>query len=181
MKSVMAWWSSRSSVVKALAVATRAAAAVAVIQVGLHIGTAGAHVDGFRVRVTTDKEVYEHGEAVAATVRVCRTGLLPTTTSGGGGTHLPVDFRVLDVEGNVVADSSHAVRTLELRTVHWLPGQCRSVQLHWDQHYWNQPGAERPRDVVGVPARGLAVPAGQYVFEVRWHTAVEGRTFAIEP
>ena len=181
MKTVMAWWSSRSSVVKALAVATGAAAAVGVTQVGLHIGTAGAHVDGFRVSVTTDKEVYEHGHAVAATVRVCRTSLMPTTTNGGGGTHLPVEFRVLDVEGNVVADGSHAVRTLELRIVHWLPGQCRSAHLHWDQHYWNQPGAERPRDVVGVPARGPAVPAGRYVFEVGWQTAVEGRTFAIEP
>jgi hypothetical protein len=114
-------------------------------------------------------------------VRVCRIGLLPATTSGGGGTHLPVEFRVLNVEGSVVADSSHAVRTLELFTVHWLPGQCRSAHLHWDQHYWNQAGAETPDDVVGVPARGPRVPAGRYVFEAMWRTAVEGRTLTIEP
>jgi hypothetical protein len=176
----MAWWASKSRPVKVLTVAVATAAAVTAAQVGLSVGVAGAHVDGFRVRVTTDKQVYKDGDAVEATLRVCRTGLMPTTTTGGGGTNLPVEFRILDSEDNVVADSSHGVRTLELRTVRWLPGQCRSAHLRWDQHYWNRPGVDPPTDVVGMPSRGQTVPAGQYGFEVTWKGAVGTRTFEIE-
>lgn len=176
----MAWWSSKSRRVKVFTVAVATAAAIAAAHVGLSVGIAGAHVDRFRVRVTTDKQVYEHGDAVEATLRVCRASLVPTTTTGGGGTLLPVEFRVLDNDGNVVADSSHQVRTLELRTAHWLAGQCRWAHLRWDQRYWNRPGVDPPNDVRGLPARGQTVPAGQYKFEVRWKNATEAKTFETE-
>jgi hypothetical protein len=176
----MAWWSSKSKRTRLLTAVAAAAVAVATAQVGLSVGIAGRHVDGFRVRVTTDKQVYEPGDAVEATLRVCRASLMPTTTDGGGGTHLPVAFRVLDSDDNVVADSSHEVRTLELRTAHWLPGQCRSAHLRWDQHYWNRPGVDPPPGVLGVPVRGEIVPAGQYRFEVTWMSAVEARAFKVE-
>jgi hypothetical protein len=177
----MTWWSSKSKRTKLLTAVTAVAVAVATAQVGLSVGIAGGHVDGFRVRVTIDKHVYEPGDAVEATLRVCRASLMPTTTAGGGGTHLPATFRVLDSEGNVVADSSHEMRTLELRTVHWNPGQCRSTHLRWDQHHWNQPGTDAPPGVWGVPARGERVPSGQYRFEVTWSGTVQARAFEIKP
>ncbi len=81
-----------------------------------------------------------------------------------GGTDIPYSFAIIDADGNVVADDSHAVRTMELRIVTWRTGQCRQGSGTWDQHYWNRPADEpsEPPDALGTPIRGDRVPPGRY-------------------
>lgn len=129
-------------------------------------------VDGFHQRAETDRTSYEEGDPVRVAFHVCRTRPWPVVTSSGGGTHLLFDWRVFDHKGGVVADSTHAILTLELRGVGWLPGQCRRGGFAWDQHSWNRKDPMRAdRDVYGVPERGERVSSGTYYFEVRWQTA----------
>ena len=124
--------------------------------------TPRAHVD-FSVTITTDQSNYNGGEAVGFTVEICNQGP-PTTTEGYGGTDIPFSYRILDEADGVVADDSHAFRTLELRTVQWSEHQCRTARMSWDQRFWNRPEDEpsEPPEVYGTPVRGDEVPTGRY-------------------
>jgi hypothetical protein len=91
------------------------------------------------------------------------------------GTSLTAEFRVLDERGGVVADTTHRGSILLLGTTHWWPGQCRSVDLEWGQHRWNQeqPDPEE-QQYGGVPVRGERVEPGVYRFEVWWEVSPGG-------
>lgn len=81
----------------------------------------------------------EHGRpSVRLTFTVCRTRPWPTVTSSGNRTQVGYEWRVLADDGEVVADNLHEARTLDLFSVWWLPGQCRSGHDDWDQRYWNR-------------------------------------------
>ncbi|HVM14721.1 MAG TPA: hypothetical protein VM287_10390 [Egibacteraceae bacterium] len=130
---------------------------------------------GFHHQAETDRDSYEEGDPVRLTFTVCRTRPWPAVTSSSGMTQVLYDWRVLDDDGEVVADNLHAVRTLELFSVWWLPGQCRSGHDDWDQRYWNR--EDQPVHggaLLGVPQRGERVEPGTYRFKVRWHTARGG-------
>lgn len=77
--------------------------------------------------------------------------------------------------GDVVADSSHQVFTLELKTLSWSPRQCRQVSpVDWDQREWNQ----RPLgagEAAGVPRRGDTVATGRYEIKAGWGNVGSGR------
>lgn len=127
--------------------------------------------------VTTDREDYAEGETITFTVEICNQGPA-TTTEGGGGSDIPFSFSILDERGQVVADDTHAVRTMELRMVRWAPGQCREAQGTWDQHHWNRPRDQpsEPPEIHGTPQRGERVPAGAY--RVRISTSLGSSTSA---
>lgn len=130
-------------------------------------------MEGFSVEVTTDKDRYGPAETVQIAARVCRTAASPITTSSTGGTGVLLSFRLLDARSDaVVADSSHYVLTMELRSVSWLPGQCRTWAMAWDQHRWNQDPAPQPQRVFGEVVRGPRVSPGVYRVEIQWVTAV---------
>ena len=117
----------------------------------------------FSVSVAVGREDYGEGETISFTVEVCNQGSA-TTTEGWGGSDIPFSFSILDEQGQVVADDTHAVRTTELRIVPWGPGQCRDAQSTWDQQYWNRPEgrSSEPPEIHGTPRRGGTVPAGEY-------------------
>ena len=121
-----------------------------------------AHED-FSVSVTAGRADYNEGETISFTVGICNQGPA-TTTEGWGGSDIPFSFSVLDEEGLVVADDTHAIRTTELRMVPWAPGQCRDTTSTWDQYHWNRPEdrAPEPPEIHGTPLRGGTVPAGEY-------------------
>lgn len=123
--------------------------------------------DEFAVTVTTEQEAYADGETVTFRVEVCNRGPA-TTTEGGGGSDIPIWFQILDGQGEVVADDSHAVRTLEIKFVRWSEGQCRTAQASWDQHYWNraEDRPSEPPEIYGTPQRGDLVPPGDYRIRV---------------
>jgi hypothetical protein len=130
-------------------------------------------VAGFRQSAEVDGETYTENEPVVLTYRVCRSRPWPTTTSSPGRVSegsLVAEFRVLDDQGDVVADTSHRGYVLALSQSWWWPGQCRSVDLEWDQRFWNQPDSPEP-DVAGSPVRGDRVEPGRYRFEVWWVTS----------
>jgi hypothetical protein len=133
-------------------------------EVGGHPG-----IDGFRQRAGVDRVRYEEQEPVVLTYRVCRSRPWPATTNSPGRGSLAVDFRVVDEHGDVVADSTHQGHVLVLVRTRWWPGQCRSMDVQWDQHRWNQdePDGVEP-DVSGLPRRGDRVEPGVYSFEVWW-------------
>lgn len=86
------------------------------------------------------------------------------------GTAVLRSWRTLNSEGDVVADSSKYVFTLELKDLTWGPWSCRTgVGEAWDQRVWNQPTAfPDDLEIGGVPVRGDAVGPGQYRLEVTW-------------
>jgi hypothetical protein len=84
---------------------------------------------------------------------------------GGGGVH--VSWRVLDDAGEVVADSSHRVRTDGLRLQIWWPRACRGWDDKWDLRYGNPQQQTSPR-FTGSAVRGEPVPLGTYRVEVEW-------------
>lgn len=123
----------------------------------------------FRLSVGADKSVYRAGEAVRISGRACSTSLwwFKEGASGGGGVH--ISWRIVDEAGRTVADTSHAVSTLELGLQIWWPLACRSWSAEWDLRYWNQP--DMPRSFAG-PARGEIVPVGKYRVEAKWRVSV---------
>lgn len=130
-------------------------------------------IAGFRQSAEGDRDRYEEQEAVVLTYRVCRSRPWPMRTNfppmEGA---LSAEFRVVDDRGDVVADTTHRGYVLSLGTTRWWPGQCRSVDLEWDQHHWNQDGPDRGGpEVGGVPVRGDRVEPGVYRFEVWWHVS----------
>jgi hypothetical protein len=103
------------------------------------------------------------GEPVRFTIRVCSSSLLPMRTDDG-----KPSWQITDEAGEVVADSSHQVFTLELKTLTWSPRQCRdAASVEWDQREWNQRAAEGD-EMGGVPRRGDRVPPGRYELTARW-------------
>lgn len=88
-------------------------------------------------------------------------------------------WQIVDVvSGQVVADSTHYVFTLELKRLTWGPRACRSVVAEaWDQRTWNQPGDEHEQ--VGLLARGDTVPNGRYRIEAGWN-GLDRRSTEIE-
>lgn len=147
-------------------------------------------VAGFHQKAETERTSYADGEPVRMTFTVCRTRPWPTTTSSGNRTLLRYEWRILDADGRVVADTDHRFGTSDLLRAFWWPGQCRAAQDEWDQRYWNR--EDRRQDVLGTPVRGDQVPPGEYRFEVRWQTApwdnppvpqapVETDPFRLEP
>lgn len=126
-------------------------------------------IAGFRQSAEVDRDRYEEGDAVVLTYRVCRSRPWPTRTNSPPMGSPAAEFRVVDDRGEVVADTTHRVYILSLGTTAWWPGQCRSVDLEWDQHRWNQddPDDEEMK-VVGSPVRGERVEPGAHRFEVWW-------------
>lgn len=124
------------------------------------------HVDGDRV---------SPGEPIHFTIRVCSSSLLPMRTDDGRPS-----WEITDEAGEVVADSSHQVFTLELKSLTWSPRQCRdAASVEWDQREWNQRAAAGD-EVGGVPRRGDRVPPGRYELRARWGDLEPGRhTFHI--
>jgi hypothetical protein len=126
-------------------------------------------ISGFRQHAEVDRDRYEEQEPVVLTYRVCRSRPWPATTNSPGRGSLAVDFRVVDEHGEVVADTTHQGHILVLVRTRWWPGQCRSMDVVWDQHRWNQDGPDQQEpEVGGVPARGDRVEPGDYRFEVWW-------------
>jgi hypothetical protein len=127
-------------------------------------------LSGFRQSAAVDQDTYDEGEAVVLDSRVCPSRPWPTWTNSPTQGPLRAEFRVLDDEGEVVADTTHQGYLLVLYLNRWWPGQCRSGQLMWDQHYWNQEDfdPERDGDVLGVSVRGDRVEPGAYRLEVWW-------------
>lgn len=134
-----------------------------VIVIGLFV--AGNVGRSLRVDLTLDRSWYERGEPVEFALTVCSNSVLPMTTDDG-----KPSWRILDSEGDVVADSSHYVFTLELKNLTWGPRSCRTgVGETWDQRVWNQPTAfPDDLEIGGVPVRGDAVEPGTYRLEVKW-------------
>jgi hypothetical protein len=152
-------------------------------------------IGGFRQSAEVDRETYVENQPVVLTYRVCRSRPWPTTTdpSWVGPSSLTAEFRVVDDQGDVVADTTHRVHVLLTpRPTRWRPGQCRWVGFEWDQRFWNQPHFEEP-DVAGTPVRGDRVGSGSYRFEVWWAASrggepreqtsepIETAPFLIEP
>lgn len=129
----------------------------------------------FSVAVSTDKEAYTEGEPDLLAVEICNEGRA-TTTEGGGGSDIPFSYQIVDEQGQVVADDSHTVHTMELRIVRWSEGQCRTAQTSWDQHYWNrsEDRPSEPPEVFGTPQRGHLVPPG--VYRIRMDSSQGGAT-----
>lgn len=122
--------------------------------------------NSFRLSVGTDRSVYRAGESVRLSGKVCSKSWWWFQEGGGRG--LRVSWRVLDEEGQTVADTSHVVHTLELHRRVWWPRMCRSWEDTWDLHYWNRP--DQPRSYAG-PARGDQVLPGKYRIEATWRVS----------
>jgi hypothetical protein len=133
-------------------------------------------LSGFRQQAEVERSRYPAEDAVVVTYRVCRSRPWPTrTNSPAMGASLTAGFRAVNERGGVVADTSHRIYVLLLGSTHWWPGQCRSVDLEWDQHVWNQ---EQPdpaeQEYGGVPVRGDRVEPGIHRFEVWWEVSPGG-------
>jgi hypothetical protein len=136
---------------------------LATVATGKPTGDPGA----FRLSAATDRSVYQHGDRVALAGKACSKSWwwFKEGVGGGGGVH--VSWRVLDDAGEVVADSSHRVRTDELRLQIWWPRACRGWDDKWDLRYGNPQQQTSPR-FTGSAVRGEPVPLGTYRVEVEW-------------
>lgn len=134
-----------------------------VVVIGLLV--AGNVGRSLRADLTLDRASYERGEPVAFTLTVCSNSVLPMRSDDG-----KPSWRILDSAGEVVADSSHYLFTLELKNLTWGPRSCRTgVGETWDQRVWNQPTAfPDDLEIGGAPVRGDAVEPGAYRLEVQW-------------
>lgn len=128
-----------------------------------------------RTELHLDATRVSPGEPVDFTVRVCSSSFLPMRTDDGRPS-----WQITDEAGEVVADSSHQVFTLELKTLTWSPRQCRdAASVAWDQREWNQRPLEDD-EVAGVPRRGDRVPPGRYELRATWgELDPQRRTFHI--
>lgn len=133
------------------------------VVVGLFI--AGNVGRSLRSELALDRSTYEVDEPIEFTLTVCSNSVLPMTTEDG-----KPSWQIVDDADEVVADSSHYVFTLELKTLTWGPRSCRmAVSETWDQRVWNQPTAfPDVQEVGGVPLRGEPVGTGAYRLEVKW-------------
>jgi hypothetical protein len=146
-------------------------------------------VTGFHQRVQTDRTTYAVGDTVRVTYTVCRTFPWPARTSSTSGTDALAQWQVVDETDQIVAGRIEGRGTLEGRTASWLPGQCRRVEIGWDQH-------PRGRDVDNSDPTQVSdddlVPPGSYRVEVWWLTgptdvsfgpqsSVSSEPFQIEP
>jgi hypothetical protein len=133
-------------------------------------------ISGFRQSAEVDRDRYEDQEAVVLTYRVCRSRPWPARTNAPpmeGG--VAAEFRVVAADADVVADTTHRGYVLVLSSTWWWPGQCRAVDLEWDQHRWNQEDPEGGSpDTIGSPVRGGRVEPGEHRFEVWWHVSAGG-------
>lgn len=120
-------------------------------------------MDSLRTELHLGDRVYRQGETVAFSLSVCSDSFLPMRTEDG-----KPSWRITNDVGDVVADSSHQVFTLELKTLFWAPRKCRRVSsVDWDQREWNQRTLE-PNEPAGAPRRGDLVRAGQYELQAAW-------------
>lgn len=130
--------------------------------VGAVLGAA-AWMGSLRTELHVDATRVPPDEPVRFTIRVCSDSYLPMRTDDG-----KPSWQITDGAGEVVADSSHQVFTLALKTLSWSPRQCRdALAVEWDQREWNQRAAEG-KEVAGRPRRGPLVPAGTYELIARW-------------
>lgn len=124
---------------------------------------AASWMDSLRTKLHFEDRPYQPGDPVPFSLSVCSASLLPMRTEDG-----KPSWRITNEAGDVVANSSHQVFTLELKTLSWAPRQCRRVlSVEWDQREWNQRALE-PDEPAGVPRRGDIVPAGEYELEAVW-------------
>lgn len=134
------------------------AASVAVL-----VFAAASWMESLRTELHLEGRSYEQGETVPFALSACSESLLPMRSEDGRPS-----WSITDESGDVVADSSHQVFTLELRTLTWAPRQCREVlSVEWDQREWNQRGLE-PKELAGVARRGDRVGPGRYVLRATW-------------
>jgi hypothetical protein len=146
------------------------AAAVAVL-----IVAAASWTESLRTELQLEGASYEQGETVPFELSVCSESLLPMRSEDG-----KPSWQITDESGDVVADSSHQVFTLELKTLTWSPRQCRQVlSVEWDQREWNRRAVE-PNEPAGVPRRGERLGPGRYELRASWgHLEPVGATFQI--
>lgn len=120
-------------------------------------------MESLRTELQLEPRSYTRGEAVPFALSVCSESLLPMRSEDG-----KPSWWITDETGDVVADSSHQVFTLELRTLTWSPRQCRPVlSVDWDQREWNQ-RALQPNESAGVPRRGDQLGPGRYELRATW-------------
>lgn len=150
---------------------------VAALSLAVFAAVLGAAIwmDTLRTELHMDGARFSPGEQVGFDIRVCASSYLPMRTDDGRPS-----WQITDEAGQVVADSSHQVFTLELKTLTWSPRQCRdAASVEWDQREWNQRAAEGD-EVGGLPRRGDRVAPGRYELTVTWgDLAPERRSFRI--
>ncbi len=124
---------------------------------------AASWMDSLRTELHLEDRAYRPGETVTFSLSVCSDNLLPMRTEDG-----KPSWSIINEAGDVVADSTHQVFTLELRMASWAPRQCRWVlSVDWDQREWNQ-GLRESSELAGVPRRGDRVRAGRYELQAVW-------------
>lgn len=120
-------------------------------------------MDTLRPELEFESRSFKRGQPVHFALDVCSKSVLPMRTDDG-----KASWRITNEAGDVVADSSHQVFTLELKMLWWWPRQCRQVlSVDWDQREWNQ----RPLgagETAGVPRRGAAVAPGRHELNAGW-------------
>ncbi len=134
------------------------AAGVAVL-----VFVAASWMKSLRTELHLEGRSYRQGETVPFSLSVCSDSLLPMRSEDG-----KPSWWITDEAGDVVADSSHQVFTLEGKMLTWLPRQCRQVlSVDWDQREWNQRALE-PNELAGVPRRSDRVGPGHYELRAAW-------------
>lgn len=141
----------------------RGKVAIAAVALFVSVFVAASWMDTLRVELEFESRSFERGEPVRFALNVCSNSVLPMRTSDG-----KPSWRITNESADVVADSSHQVFTLELKTLSWSPRQCRRVlSVIWDQREWNQRSLE-PGETAGIPRRGDAVATGRYELHAGW-------------
>lgn len=134
------------------------AAAVAVL-----VFAAASWMESLRTGLHLEAATYELGETVPFALRVCSESFLPMRSEDG-----KPSWQITNEMGDVVADSSHQVFRLELKTLTWSPRQCREVlSVEWDQRKWNRRTFEA-NEPAGVPRRGEQLGPGRYELRATW-------------
>jgi hypothetical protein len=148
--------------------------ALALVALSVVVAVAGVAVGrSLRIEFKVSELAVSSGEPVDFDMSVCSNSWLPMTTDDS-----KPRWRIVDRSGTTVADSSHYVFTMELKTLQWGPRSCRIVFSEtWDQRTWNQPGDAR--EVDGILSRGDPVPVGRYRIEGTWG-ALEERAVEFE-
>lgn len=99
--------------------------AVALLVLGF---VASSWMDTLRVELELETRSFEPGEPVHFALNVCSNSLLPMRTDDG-----KASWRIINEAGDVVADSSHQVFTLERKTFRGRPGSvdrsCRWIGI----------------------------------------------------
>jgi hypothetical protein len=124
---------------------------------------AASWMESLRTELHLEGRSFAQGEAVPFALSVCSESVLPMRSEDG-----KPSWWITDESGDVVADSSHQVFTLELKTLTWAARQCRQVlSVGWDQREWNQRSFE-PNESAGVPRRADRVDPGRYELRATW-------------